>query len=85
MSELKVSLEKHCEQLEELKELIKFYESKQCMFSSFQKLTIAIPEKPSLLKDEEMWDRNVFKNLTRFNTFSTEVSHRRHIFPTSLS
>lgn len=85
MLELKVRLEKHCKQLGKLKELIKFYEHKQCMFSSFQKMDIVSPEK-LLSKDEElMWDRNVFNNLTRFNTTSSEISKRHIILETFIN
>lgn len=90
---LKVRLEKHYKRIEELKDLIKFYENKQCMFSSFQKLNMIenfcrinrndvfdIDKKIS--KDEELiWNENVFKNLKRFNSYSLE-DIRRHISPT---
>lgn len=83
MLELKVRLERHCVQLEKLKELINFYEDKQCMFSRFQKMDIVSP-KTLLSKDDElMWNRKVFNNLTRFDT-SEEIHQHRRIILTHL-
>lgn len=92
---LKVRLEEHFKQINELKHLIKFYENKQLMFSGFQKLTMneninqyqnqmENDVNKKISKDDDvLWNRNVFENLKRFNRSSLEHdgSHRK-ISPT---
>ena len=40
LNDFNLLLEEHCRKLEQLKNIINFYEEKQCMFSSFQLLNI---------------------------------------------